>query len=580
MFTIVLGTIFATWVSFIVSLLFKQLQAWPFVTVFVATIFISLVKTRKFKLDSQPVLWLTVLGWGAFLVKLFSQMMVVDSEGIWAGGSNVWGDWAGHIGYIANWLYGSNWPPQNPWYAGLRLSYPFLFDFTSAILVKLGLSLPWSLQLPGMVFGLAIVVLLFKLAQKLTGSAIVGAVAIAIFMLSGGLGFVYLIPHQHILLVPPGGVRELTHSYEGNIQWVNFVISEMVPQRGILMGIAAALVVFLLWLDPKPKSYLLAGVVAGLVPFFHAHTFMTLTFVSGILFLLKPRRIWWYFFLPAGILALPQFAYFMPQVSGDSSGFMRLQWGWAAHVQHDNWLWFWFKNIGLMAIFIPIFWLQSFFTNRRLFWAYLPFLLIFIACNIWVFQPWENDNSKLLRFWYLASSILVAWGLVKFAGKNHLAKVVAGVALVVITFSGAVDAASWLDFAKNKLQMWSTADIQVAADIRRLTPPTAVFLTNDNHNHWVVDLAGRKIVLGFRGWLWSWGINYSQREADVNKMFQGDPQTPQLLQKYHIDYVIIGPGEIANFKANSDYYTGHYPLLLTRNGQQIFDVRGQTILSQ
>ena len=583
MFTIVLGTIFATWASFVVSLATHNLQVWPFPVVFILTILVRMGSDPLHSLPHRirslsPLFWLTVVGWGLFLVKLFSQMLVVNADGIWAGGSNVWGDWAGHIGYIANWLYGANWPPQNPWYAGVRLSYPFLFDFTSAILVKLGLSLPWSLQLPGIVFGLAIVVLLFKLAQKLTGSAIVGAVAITIFMLSGGLGFVYLIPQQQLLPVPPGGVRELTHSYEGNIQWVNFVISEMVPQRGILMGITATLVVFLLWLESKPKSYFLAGVVAGLIPFFHAHTFMTLAFVSGVLFLLKPQRIWWYFFLPAGILALPQFAYFMPQVSNYSSGFMRLQWGWAAHVQHDNWAWFWFKNIGLMAILIPLFWLQAWFTNRRLFWLYLPFLLIFIACNIWVFQPWENDNSKLLRFWYLASAILVAWGLVKFATKNYLTKVLAIIALVVITVSGAVDATSWLNFDQNKLQMWSRDDIQLATEVKRLTPPTAVFLTNDNHNHWVVDLAGRKIVLGFRGWLWSWGINYSQREADVNKMFQGDVQTPQLLQKYHIDYVIIGPGEKSNFNANVDYYLSHYPLLLDRNSQQIFDVSRQGIL--
>ena len=70
-----------------------------------------------------------------------------------------------------------------------------------------------------------------------------GAVAVIIFMFSGGLGWIYLIPGQNILRVSRDGVRELTHSYEANIQWVNFVISEMVPQRGILMGISAALVV-------------------------------------------------------------------------------------------------------------------------------------------------------------------------------------------------------------------------------------------------------------------------------------------------------------------------------------------------
>ena len=571
MIELVLGTLLGTWLSFLVSLMTKQLETWPFVLVLIVVGLWFMVKRPGLK--ESKMFWITVLGWGAFLIKLFSQMMVEKPDGIWAGGSNVWGDWAGHIGYIANWLYGSNFPPQNPWYAGIRLSYPFLFDFTSAILAKLGLSVPWSLQLPGIIFGLVIVILLFKLTEKITLKPLAGAVAVIIFMFSGGLGWIYLIPGQNVLTIPKDGVRELTHSYEANIQWVNFVISEMVPQRGILIGISAALVVFILWWDGYEKNdrkkYLLSGFVAGLVPFFHAHTFMVLTVVSGFLFLIKPKKIWWYFFLPAGILALPQFAYFGPQVADYSSGFMRWQLGWAAHVQNDNWMWFWIKNIGLMFLLIPISWLAAWKRNRKLFWVYLPFLIIFIACNLWVFQPWENDNSKLLRFWYLASSVLVGWWL------TNIPKKVAAICLVMIVLAGAIDAGSWLNFEKNKLQMWSRADIELASQVRQLTPKSAVFLTNDNHNHWVVDLAGRKIVMGFRGWLWSWGINYADRERDVREMFMGDAHTPQLLAKYSIDYVIIGPGEKSNFDASENYYLSHYSLLLDGNGQKIFDVGGK-----
>lgn len=550
MIELVLGTLLGTWASFLVSLVTKQVEVWPFILVFVVVG--SWFIAKKPRLKESKMFWVTVLGWGAFLIKLFSQMMVVKPDGIWAGGNNVWGDWAVHVGYIANWLYGSNLPPQNPWYAGVRLSYPFLFDFTSAILAKMGLSITWSLQLPGIVFGLVIVVLLFKLAEKVSGKAIVGVVAVAIFMLSGGLGFMYL----------KDGATEATHYYERNIQWVNFVISEMVPQRGILMGISAALVVFTLWWDGyeknNQKKYLLSGFVAGLVPFFHAHTFMVLAVVSGFLFLIKPKKIWWYFFLPAGILAVPQFAYFAPQVSGYTPGFMRWQPGWTAHVQNDNWAWFWIKNIGLMFFLIPISWIAAWKRNRKLFWIYLPFLIIFAVCNLWVFQPWENDNSKLLRFWYLGSAVLVGWWLVR------IPKALTIICLVIITLAGAIDAGSWINFEKNKLMMWSSSDMALAEWAKTNTPKDAVFLTTDAHNHWVVDLAGRKIVMGFRGWLWSWGINYGEREQDVEKMWNSG----QIVKNYNIDYVIIGAGMRDNF-------SGKYPLLLDRFGQKIFDIKRQ-----
>ena len=571
------GVAGGTWVGFLISLMFGRVVAWPALLAFmvISSWFLVGIKIER----PTKIFLITFLGWGAYLVKLFSQMLVEKADGIWAGGSNVWGDWALHIGFVANWLYGNNFPVQNPNFAGVRLAYPFLFDFASAILVKLGLSISGSFEIPGMVFGLVIVVLLFSLTVRITKKQATGAIAVAVFMLSGGLGWIYLVPGQTIFRIPERGVRELTQSYEANIQWVNFVISEMVPQRGIAMGISLALSVFILWWMGEEKDdyryFLGAGIMAGLVPFFHAHTFMVLIAVSGCLFLTNRKKYWWYFFIPAGILALPQFAYFMPQVSGYGSGFMRWQPGWTAHVQKDNWIWFWVKNIGLMTILIPISWIDAWKKHRKLFWIYVPFAVVFVAANLWIFQPWENDNSKLLRFWYLASSVLVANWMVSVSEKGWWQKVIVAVLLVLITLSGAIDAGSWLDFEKNKLQMWSRTDIELADRVRELTPETAVFLTNDNHNHWVVDLAGRKIVLGFRGWLWSWGINYSTRENDVRKMFAGDLQTPQLLTQYDIDYVIIGPGEKNNFNASESYYSSRYPLLFDWYGQKIFDVRGQ-----
>ncbi|KKU03119.1 MAG: hypothetical protein UX99_C0002G0049 [Candidatus Amesbacteria bacterium GW2011_GWB1_47_26] len=547
MLGLILGTMIGTWASFLVSLVTKQVEVWPFVVVML--IFVTRISLR---IKETKVFWITTVGWGIFLVKLFSQMMVVRPDGIWAGGSNVWGDWAGHVGYIANWLYGSNFPPQNPWYAGIRLSYPFLFDFTSAILAKMGLSIPWSMELPGIVFGLTIVILLFKLAEKISGKAAVGAIAVAIFMLSGGLGFVYL----------KDGAKEATHYYEKNIQWVNFVISEMVPQRGILIGIAAALLIFNLWWDGYEKNdskkFLLSGVIAGLVPFFHAHTFLVLAAVSGFLFLIKPKKVWWYFFIPAGILVLPQLAYFVPQVAGYSPGFMRWQPGWTAYVQSDNWFWFWIKNIGPAAILIPVAWATAWKKDRKLFWLYMPFVIIFAAANLWIFQPWENDNSKLLRFWYLGSAILMGWWLAR------IPRVLAVIFLIMITLAGAIDAGSWLNFEKNKLMMWNNSDMSLAEWTKDNTPKDAIFLTTDAHNHWVVDLAGRKIVMGFKGWLWSWGINYGEREKDVEKMWN----TGQIVESYNISYVIIGPGMKDNF-------LGKYPLLLDRFSQKIFDVRSE-----
>ena len=106
-----------------------------------------------------------------------------------------------------------------------------------------------------------------------------------------------------------------------------------------------------------------------------------------------------------------------------------------------------------------------------------------------------------------------------------------------------------------------------AETIKARTTKESIFLTKDNHNHWVVDLAGRKIVMGFRGWLWSWGINYGQRERDVNAMFAGDAS---LFPKYHINYVILEANQ-------EDYYLDRFPSFTVANGQKVFDVRVNTL---
>ena len=585
---LVTGIVGISWLSFLCSLLIGRLFVWPVALLLLlfaaAIVFLNRPKLQFLKdvyKHTDRYFLATVLFWAIFLVKLFSQMLVENSQGIWAGGSNVWGDWAGHIGYIANWIYGSNFPPQNPWYAGIKLSYPFLFDFTSAMLVRLGMTIPQSMEIPGAIFSITLVALLARLTTKLTQSRTAGAISVFIFMFSVGLGFIDLWPAQpnwlqNLFPAPLGGAKELTHVVEANIQWINFVISEMVPQRGILIGINVALLIFLLWEKGAKENdrncFLLSGILAGLLPFFHTHTFIVLMVVSGIFFLMQPKTYWWFFFIPAGMLALPQLIYFLPQVIGYTPGFIRWRPGWLADVQKDNWIWFWIKNIGVMAILIPISLLWSWKKNRKLFFYYLPFLLLFILANLWIFQPWENDNSKLLRFWYLASTVLVAGCLAGWAKNGIIRKIIAAFLFVSIILAGAIDAGSWLNFNKNKIRMWDSHDIELARIIRGITPKDAVFLTVDAHNHWVVDLAGRKIVMGFRGWLWSWGINYQKREKDVLSIFRGGPNDKQLLEKYKIDYVIVGPAERNAFKANEVFFMKNFPLILDRSNHKIFKI--------
>ena len=54
-----------------------------------------------------------------------------------------------------------------------------------------------------------------------------------------------------------------------------------------------------------------------------------------------------------------------------------------------------------------------------------------------------------------------------------------------------------------------------SAAVRERTPAHTIFVTGDRPNNPVAGLAGRSVVMSYRGWLWTYGIDYSRREQDL-----------------------------------------------------------------
>jgi uncharacterized membrane protein len=114
--------------------------------------------------------------------------------------------------------------------------------------------------------------------------------------------------------------------------------------------------------------------------------------------------------------------------------------------------------------------------------------------------------------------------------------------------------------------------VQLASEVRRQTPPKAVFVTGEQPTNPIADLAGRSVLMSYPGWLWSYGINYTQREADLARIYGGGPQALDLLRHYHADYVVIGPSERSNFHPNLDYFGAQFRLVLHTANYAIYAV--------
>ena len=78
--------------------------------------------------------------------------------------------------------------------------------------------------------------------------------------------------------------------------------------------------------------------------------------------------------------------------------------------------------------------------------------------------------------------------------------------------------------------------------------------------------------MGYRGWLWTYGFDYSKRANDISEMFSGGIDAKNLLKQYKVDYVFIGPSERYTWKANEQFFDLNYPIVVETNTAKVYKV--------
>lgn len=192
---------------------------------------------------------------------------------------------------------------------------------------------------------------------------------------------------------------------------------------------------------------LAAGVVAGLLPLVHAHSFIVVMGVGACLAVINWQRWreWLVFLLVASLIAIPQLLWSTHGSAVNTRAFIGWEFGWDSG--KANFFWFWFKNTGL---FIPLLvaallWKRDdYLVSRKLLFFFLPFTLCFIIPNLVKLAPWIWDNVKVLFYWWIASAPIVALLLARLWEEKSWKRVLAGGLFVVLTLAGALDVLHWL----------------------------------------------------------------------------------------------------------------------------------------
>lgn len=543
---------------------------------------------------------------------VFSRAVFVRPDGIFTGIANNLGDLPLHLQIINSFVQGHNLPPQDPTYAGVRFAYPFLVDFLAAMLVRAGAGIISAMWLQNMLMGLTLVGSLHYFTLLLTRNRRAGLIAPLLVIFSGGLGWWLLfsdagssdgffsllgkLPHDYTILSQPNSI----------LRWGNSLTTLFVPQRSILFGLSLAIFVFCQWwitvaqreavtstpetsagekkaaatLPKRARSkaernksasntpsiaeppaffrnrMIAAGVAAGLLPLVHAHTFLVVMASAVCLALVfrSALRSWLLFFATAIPISLPEILWLANTGGVNARSYLGWQPGWD-HGTH-NILWFWLANTGLFipVLLIALFWRRGELAlPRRLLKFYTPFAFCFIIPNLVKLAPWTWDNIKVLFLWYLASTPLVALFLAKLWAQKSLWRWLAPVALASMLLAGGLDVLRVIS-AVTEYQEFDPPGIAVAKAISVQAAPDAVVLHTPTYNS-PVFLTGRRSLMGYPGWMWSRGLDYSQRNADIQRIYSGGPDAAALLRRYGIDYVLIGPAELASSNVNAQFWS-------------------------
>lgn len=494
--------------------------------------------------------WLIGIGLAllaAVIVASFSQVIVQKPDSVCIGFEKNLGDLPLHLQYIASFAFADNFPPHAmpdaPMYAGVPLRYPYLCDFYSALIWFSTGSMEGSVEWPGMVLGLALLVLLYQWTVRLTDSRLGGLLVCTVFFLGGSMGWVEWLrewPRLSFDLLP--------HSYtmidDKQYRWPNVIYALLIPQRGLQFAFAQTILFWVILWDAAFlkdwRRFLFLGVFAASLPFYHGHATIVWAISATTIFCFVPSSAW---FVMGGVIAvtwLPQMLFFAqklgPKIPGGAA-MIHTALGWEVQ-KGQSFGMFWLKNSG---IFIPLVLVGAWVCKRREIRVMaLAAAILFALGNVVMFAPWSWDNIKILEFARLLALPAAVAALLWMIGKRPLLLApIAALLVMSLILAGILDLTRAIRPNSEDHREFSNYEVKLAAWLRENTPKRAIFLVAPSYNSPIV-LTGRSVVLGYPGHIWSHGLPLQAREQDVRIMSKGEEHAAELFKHYGVTYVMLG----------------------------------------
>jgi hypothetical protein len=202
----------------------------------------------------------------------------------------------------------------------------------------------------------------------------------------------------------------------------------------------------------------------------------------------------------------------------------------------------------------------------------VPFVLLFFVGNLVSFTPNPYDNSKIFAYVQLGGSIVLGGYLAGWLRSGPF-RLLPAALVVLLCFSGVLA----IGFeVRNHTLVISHEEAAAVVYIKKNTAPDDIFLTSSSLTDPVPAFTGRRIVMGSKEWLFSHGIPYEERARDVKEIFRGGPNAPELLVKYDVTWVLVGPRERAEFPdLDEEFFKAIADESIAIGTQTLYRLRGE-----
>lgn len=541
-----LSVLFSTQLVYWISMIIGYSKVSIVLSGFIFLPLLFLFRAGKPDLDQlkNPAILFSIGIFLIFYIVLSGSVWVSRGDNILLSGSN-WQDTPMHLGIIES-LNQGNFPPQMPYYSGVRMTYHYFVDLHTAIIEKMSdMFNPRLLVFLNSFFAGLFALSVFVLANYITRSHISSIFAVIIAVFGGGFNYIRFIEaflSQNWIQF--SDLFEQSHI----IEWGKFfqivpVFEVLLQARPQLMGLPGLVIAsYLLYrgFDEKDlKKVMLSGLITGLLFPFNITAFLAMGIIFVLLMIRQQylRKYWGKGYLLFLLPVLTSIPFILAIDTSNTSG-LSFNPGWLAPEKTLYGLTiFYLGNLGIPFIMSFLFYI---YNRKYAYFIYSWLLSMFLLPNLISFTPEPFDMYKFFHFMWIPVAIASGGVFAMLYDKKKYVFV-----LVLIIFSILTP---FLDAAWNlsvKYPGYSLSEYQAGMWIRENTKEGSVFLEDSGIHSPPTQIAGRLQIMGYGTWAYGHGFNIWIRDDDIKKAFQGThEETLEIASKYNASYAYIGSEEM------------------------------------